>query len=228
MNKNLKYGMLAAAAIALPLTFHGDDAKDACSATGATCPALSAACPLTQTATSATTAAAAKDEACCAETPAATAQKVAATKSPASATKAEAGLIKVSYQVDGVVCASCETKLTKVLTSLDGVKAPEVCHVSKTAKLAYDPKKVKEARLVAAIEKAGYTVKSETIQVSVEGMSCAGCSSKVSSAVAKLKGVKEQQVCHESKTAVVTFDPKTVSRDKVVAAIDQTGFKVVR
>jgi len=248
MNKTLKIGTLLAAVVALPLTFRADDTKSSCPASGATC-AMSAAqataagtCPMAAAMNCADQTACkdkqacgdceGKEGTCCAEKPDCDGKcseggeccqdKVAA------AAKADAGLIKVTYQVDGLACSACDTKLTKVLGSLDGVKAPEVCHVAKTAKLAYDPKKVKEAKLVAAIEKAGYLVKSETIQVSVEGMTCAGCSSKVSTAVAAVKGVKEQKVCHESKTAVVTFDPKTVSRDKVLAAIDQTGFKVVR
>lgn len=230
MNKTLKIGTLLAAVIALPLTFRADDTKTTCPASATACAATTAACesgaaatcPLMNTATAGAEKAdcdgkCAEGAECCQE------KAVAAAKA-----KADAGLLKVTYQVDGVVCTACETKLTKVLGSIDGVKAPAVCSVSNTAKLAYDPKKVKEAKLVAAIEKAGYRVKSETIQVSVEGMTCGGCSSKVSTAVAALKGVKEQKVCHESKTAVVTFDPKTVSRDKVLAAIDQTGFKVVR
>jgi copper ion binding protein len=244
MNKSLKIGTLLAAVIALPLTFRADDTKAACSASGALCPvgavqasacatsSTAATCPMAAVTACADKAACGecdgKGGECCAEKGECAGTCVEGGECCKDKAVATAGLIKVTYQVDGLACSACDTKLTKVLGSLDGVKAPAVSHKTKTAKLAYDPKKMKEAKLVAAIEKAGYTVKSETIQVSVEGMTCAGCSSKVSTAVAGLKGVKEQKVCHESKTAVVTFDPKAVSRDKVLAAIDQTGFKVVR
>ena len=153
-----------------------------------------------------------------------------ATECSASQTVAatQAGFIKVSYQVDGLACSACEKKLTKVLGQIDGVSAPEACAKSKVAKVSYDPKKVKDKQLVTAIEKAGYQVKSETIEVKVDGMSCSACSTKVGKALTSVEGVKEQKVCHVAKQAVVTFDPKQVSRDKVIAAIDSTGFKTVQ
>ena len=153
-----------------------------------------------------------------------------ATECSASQTVAatQAGFIKVSYQVDGLACSACEKKLTKVLGQIDGVSAPEACAKSKVAKVSYDPKKVKDKQLVTAIEKAGYQVKSETIEVKVDGMSCSACSTKVGKALTSVEGVKEQKVCHVAKQAVVTFDPKKVSRDKVIAAIDSTGFKTVQ
>ncbi|MCP5518415.1 MAG: heavy-metal-associated domain-containing protein [Verrucomicrobiales bacterium] len=171
------------------------------------------------------------DEGCCAK-----ATTLTSTEAPACEKAGECcaskttktGYVKVSYQVDGLACAACETKLTKVLGAIDGVDAPEACAQAKVAKLSYDPKKVKEKLLVAAIEKAGYQVKSETIEVKVDGMSCEACSTKVSKALASVEGVKEQKVCHVAKQAVVTFDPKKISRDKVIAAIDSTGFKSVQ
>lgn len=278
--KTAKYALLAAAAVALPLTFQAQD-KGTC-AIGAACPVKTtacekattftstgegqcpvsaAACALKTTAVSATegccakpttltsteaptcetagaccatkTATVSTTEACCAKDQATTLTSTEAAtcakEGECCATQtAKSGYVKVSYQVDGLACSACETKLTKVLGAIEGVDAPEACAKSKVAKLSYDPKKVKEKQLLAAIEKAGYQVKAETIEVKVDGMACGDCSSKVSKALAAVEGVKEQKVCHVAKHAVVTFDPKKLSRDKILAAIDSTGFKTVQ
>ncbi len=127
-----------------------------------------------------------------------------------------------------MTCEACETKLTKVLAAIDGVAEPSACAQSKVAKVAYNPKKVKDQQVIAAINKAGYKVTAETMTVKVDGMSCGACSDKVSKKLASVKGVTEQKVCHESKQAVITFDPAKVSAKDVLAAIDSTGFKTVQ
>lgn len=137
-------------------------------------------------------------------------------------------LASAEYKVKGLSCGACEKKLTTALTKLDGVAKPTACSKSNTTKFSFDPKKIKKAQLVAAIEKAGYKVEAEVLNVKVNGLACGACSSKVGKTLTSLKGVKSQEVCHESKKAVVAFDPKKVSSKEVIAAIDKTGFKVVR
>lgn len=224
MKNSVKTSLIVAtAAMALPLTFRADSAKGSCAADGAACSAKSVkavACEAGAKACSAE-----KVAVCEASGKTCSASKTVATQTE---TKLKPGYFLATYQVEGMSCAACESKLTKVLAKIEGVEKPTACAKSKVAKVAYNPKKVKDAQLLTAIRKAGFTVKGETLQVGVKGMSCGACSSKVSKAIAALKGVKEQKVCHVSKQAIVTFDPKQISGDKVVAAISGTGFTVVR
>jgi len=151
----------------------------------------------------------------------------AAAKDTCTAARSEK-LAQVEYKISGMSCAACEDKLTKAVAKLDGVSEPSACSKSGKAVMAIDAKKVKDQQLLAAIEKAGFKVEGEVLTVKVEGMTCEGCSSKVSQAVAGVKGAKAEGVCHESGQTVVSFDPKKVSRDQIIAAIDKTGFKVVQ
>jgi len=171
-------------------------------------------------------AAGAAKEACCAATEACCASKAAAASTcPADS---QAKLVKISYKVTGMTCAGCETKVTGVLSKIEGVSEPAACAESKQVKLAYDPTKVKEDQLMAAINKTGFKVEAETIDLKVEGMKCGACSDKVGKKLAGVKGVSEQKVCHEGQQALVTFDPTKVSRKDIIAAIDSTGFKVAQ
>lgn len=165
-------------------------------------------------------------EACCASTEACCPAKTAAAATcPADS---QAKLVKISYKVTGMSCAACEAKVTGTLTKIEGVREPSACAESKQVKLAYDPAKVKEDQLMAAIIKTGFKVEAETVDLKVEGMKCSACSEKVSNKLAGVKGVSERKVCHEAQNAVVTFDPNKVSRKDIIAAIDSTGFKVAQ
>lgn len=137
-------------------------------------------------------------------------------------------LMKVTYQVAGMTCVSCENKLTQALTSVKGVSEASACVNSKVAKIAYDPAAVKDSQLFAAIKKAGYQVETGTVAFQVTGLSCGACTDKLGKSLTAVKGVREQKVCLESKLATVKFDPNQVSLDKVLAAVDASGFKVAQ
>jgi len=191
-----------------------------------TCATKAEGCCSTAKATVATAATTAGTCAATAATAAGTCAATAATAATAAKAPADQpGMAKVAYRVSGMSCGACETKLTKALTGLKGVAQAEACAESKQAKLVYDPKQVKEKQFVAAIKEAGFKAESAQLEVKVGGMSCGACSQKVSKALTALEGVKEQQVCHVGKKAVVTFDPNKVNRQQIVATIDQTGFK---
>jgi Cu+-exporting ATPase len=182
----------------------------ATAATLASIPALvladptSTSCPLTQA-----------TAACCAST------------STACCAEADPALTQVDFDVEGIDCAGCEASLTKALTSIEGVGKASASSSSKQVSVSFDGTKVKEKNLLAAIKKAGFKVQAETVQLKIDGMSGEACSGKLSDAVAKVKGVKEQTVCHVSNQAVVKFDPSRLTREQLIAAIDKTGFKVL-
>ena len=72
---------------------------------------------------------------------------------------------KLVFNVDGMACEACSSKVTKTLTSLEGVKASEVCHVSKQAAVTFDPAAQNAKELIAAITELGYEA---SIQVAKE------------------------------------------------------------
>ena len=68
---------------------------------------------------------------------------------------------QVSLPVKGMACQACSTKVGKVLTSLDGVIKGAACHESNKATVLYNPEKVKETQIVAAINGAGFKASAE-------------------------------------------------------------------
>jgi copper ion binding protein len=136
-------------------------------------------------------------------------------------------IVKVQFQVSGMTCTACEKNISNTLAALEGVSETAACAESKSVTVQFDTAKAKEKNLVAAIEKAGYKVERETVQIKVAGLKGADCSNKVSAKLAKLDGVQQQKVCHVGQVAVVTFDPHQTTRDQVIASINDSGFKAL-
>ncbi|HHY31678.1 MAG TPA: heavy-metal-associated domain-containing protein [Firmicutes bacterium] len=60
----------------------------------------------------------------------------------------------------------------------------------------------------------------------IEGMSCNHCRAAVERALLKVPGVKTAQVDLASGTARVTFDPHKATRDDMVRAVEDEGYRV--
>jgi copper chaperone CopZ len=58
----------------------------------------------------------------------------------------------------------------------------------------------------------------------VEGMTCGGCEAAVERKVKKLDGVAAVEASHEEGRARVTYDPKRVTPQRIVAAIEELGY----
>jgi P-type Cu+ transporter len=68
------------------------------------------------------------------------------------------------------------------------------------------------------------TAISETCTIPVSGMHCAGCTSRVQQVLEDIPGVSAASVNLMTNSATVDFDPSTVSPDRLVEAIRDTGY----
>src|SRR5688572_28744046 len=68
--------------------------------------------------------------------------------------------------------------------------------------------------------------KNKKVVLSVSGMTCASCEHHIESEVVKLSGVSSVKASYADKSTIVTFDPQKVDEEKIIAAINKTGYKV--
>ncbi|MCE2574239.1 heavy-metal-associated domain-containing protein [Komagataeibacter sp. FNDCR2] len=66
-----------------------------------------------------------------------------------------------------------------------------------------------------------------TAHLTVEGMSCGGCSSKLKAALEAVPGVSAVEVLLEGGKVTVEYDPDTVDVSRLVNTVEDTGFDVV-
>lgn len=164
----------------------------------------------------------ASKECCAAKTATATAACCAASKvaaaSPSCAANGGAYVMVKLKRADNAA-------IQQSLARLDGVTSVETCSESKFTKVAYSQDKVCTDKIMTALKASGYKIEAQRVTLAVDGMACGACESKVTKALAKVKGVSDSHVCSQSRQAVVDFNPKKVSSDAILAAIDAAGFK---
>src|SRR4029078_9553587 len=96
---------------------------------------------------------------------------------------------QLTLPVTGMTCASCASRIERGLKKVGGVETAQVNLASEQASISYDPQHVQPNDLVAAVEKAGYGVISDQIELPITGMTCASCVNRVEKALKKTPGV---------------------------------------
>lgn len=66
--------------------------------------------------------------------------------------------------------------------------------------------------------------KMETIEITVDGMSCAHCEKRVATALLRLDGVKEAKASAGERTVTVTFDADSLGVERLREAILGCGY----
>jgi mercuric ion transport protein len=66
---------------------------------------------------------------------------------------------------------------------------------------------------------------SAVLKVKIPSMDCAACALNIQTVLKKQPGVQQALVSFDTKEAVVQYDSAKLSPEKIIAAIDQTGFK---
>ncbi|MBA2689118.1 MAG: heavy-metal-associated domain-containing protein [Gemmatimonadaceae bacterium] len=67
-------------------------------------------------------------------------------------------------------------------------------------------------------------MRTKTVTLKVEGMTCGGCVYGVRKVLARLRGVSKADVTYEQSRADVTYDPAVVTVAKMIAAIRTLGY----
>jgi Cu+-exporting ATPase len=130
-------------------------------------------------------------------------------------------LVDLTFKVEGMTCASCAGRVEKALLSVPGVDSASINLATEKATVRVAPE-VGANALYAAVEKAGYEVPSDTVSLSVSGMTCASCVARVERALTKVPGVIGASVNLATEKAQVTSVGVPV--DRLIAAVEKAGY----
>jgi len=75
----------------------------------------------------------------------------------------------VSFDVEGMTCASCVNRITRFLRQVDGVEDANVNLATESATVRFDPAATDIVRLAGAVEAAGYVARVDRIDADDEG-----------------------------------------------------------
>jgi len=134
------------------------------------------------------------------------------------------GIKKIQLPVQGMTCASCSSRIEKVLNKQEGVKA-SVNLTTEMATVQYDDDKYTVQETIDKIEKIGFRVEDEKLDLSIEGMTCAACSARIEKVVSKLDGVHQATVNLTMERGHITYTPGVVDEETIIKRIEKIGFK---
>ncbi|WP_236172558.1 heavy metal translocating P-type ATPase [Pseudomonas pseudonitroreducens] len=134
--------------------------------------------------------------------------------------------IELDLPVSGMTCASCAGRVERALRKVPGVQDASVNLASEQARvqLAAPSSSNTLPALVAAVEQAGYQVPAHSLELAIEGMTCASCVGRVERALAKVPGVRTASVNLASERAHVEL-LGAVEAATLIAAVDKAGYK---
>jgi P-type Cu+ transporter len=134
---------------------------------------------------------------------------------------------RLDIPVTGMSCASCAARIGNLLGGLPGVKKAGVNFAASRATVVYDPGLVRPAELVAKIRELGYGVASSTVEMAIEGISCASCVSRIEKGLLAAPGVVRASVNMATHHARVEYLPEMIGLPGLRKAVESAGYKVV-
>ncbi|SEL51342.1 heavy metal translocating P-type ATPase [Nitrosovibrio tenuis] len=132
-------------------------------------------------------------------------------------------LKQIELAIEGMTCTACAARIEKTLNRLPGVRAA-VNFASEKARVEFDAAMIQPEDLVRSIEKTGFHVVPQSVQLQISGMTCATCSNRIEKALNSLPGVTAT-VNLATEAAHASFSPGAVAVDELLAAVARSGYK---
>ena len=129
----------------------------------------------------------------------------------------------LSLSVEGMSCASCVGRVERALKAVPGIDTANVNLATERADISFSGAP-NVAAAIEAIERTGYHVAEETIDLAVSGMTCASCVGRVERALSAVPGVNRASVNLATERAQVTV-ARGVTPADLVRAVAQTGYE---
>ncbi|MDN4547502.1 MULTISPECIES: heavy metal translocating P-type ATPase [unclassified Pseudomonas] len=123
--------------------------------------------------------------------------------------------------INGMTCASCAGRVERALSNVIGASAVSVNLATEQARVQAPTGSL--PALMDAVEKAGYSVPQHSLELSIDGMTCASCVGRVERALNKVPGVKSVSVNLANERAHLELlgqiDPQIL-----IAAVTKAGY----
>jgi Cu+-exporting ATPase len=129
---------------------------------------------------------------------------------------------RLTLPVHGMSCASCVAHVEKALAAVPGVASVAVNLATESATV--QGASLDAATLRRAVDEAGYEVPTDTLQLAIEGMTCASCVARVEKALAAVPGVLRASVNLASESARVEVVRGVASARLLAAAVQEAGY----
>jgi Cu+-exporting ATPase len=128
-------------------------------------------------------------------------------------------------QIAGMTCAACANRIEKGLKKIKGVEDANVNFALEKSTIKYNPDIVTVEDFQQKVRNLGYNIISEKAEFDITGMTCAACATRIEKGLNKLEGVTKATVNLALESAMVEYDPNTVSAQDMIARVEKLGYE---
>lgn len=126
--------------------------------------------------------------------------------------------------ITGMTCAACANRIEKGLQKMEGVSSATVNFATEKARITYDAKTIQPNQLEDQVRGLGYDVISEQVDLRIQGMTCAACSTRIEKGLNNLPGVNEAAINLALETGKISFNPNQTNPHDIVKKIQELGY----
>jgi heavy metal translocating P-type ATPase len=130
----------------------------------------------------------------------------------------------ISFQIEGMSCASCVGRVEKALLAVSGVDTASINLATETAQVSYDDT-VDATDLTNTLADVGYPAVVEEVTLEIESMTCASCVGRVEKALKAGDGVLDASVNLVTETALVHYVAGAIGAADIAALASNAGYK---
>jgi Cu+-exporting ATPase len=140
--------------------------------------------------------------------------------------------------ITGMSCASCIGKIEDNLMKQSGVISVQIALLTEKAEIHYNPENLIPSQIITMIEKLGFGAKLAenesnsikngiaSIELHIEGMTCASCVYKIEREFKKMKGITECKITLLTNRGLFRYDVNsTIGARDIIKKISDLGFK---
>ena len=132
-------------------------------------------------------------------------------------------LQEITWQVEGMSCASCVSRVERGLTKVQGVQQAQANLASESVRIQFD-EPATDAQLSEALERLGYPVRASQIHLQIEGMSCAACVARVEKGLKQVPGVLSASVNLANESAEVVVRAGATDAAQLIHRVLKLGY----
>ncbi|WP_071393229.1 heavy metal translocating P-type ATPase [Bacillus tuaregi] len=131
------------------------------------------------------------------------------------------------FQITGMTCAACSTRVEKGLNKMEGVQAANVNLALETATVKYDAAVMSPLEIQKKVQDLGYDVVTEKKELEITGMTCVACSARIEKGLNKMAGVLQANVNLALEKATVEFNPSAISVMDMIQKVESLGYGAI-
>jgi len=145
-----------------------------------------------------------------------------------SVVKSKEKIKEQTFEITGMTCAACATRIEKGLNKMQGVENATVNLALEKATVKYRDGELSPMEIKEKVEGLGYGIVTEKLELDISGMTCAACATRIEKGLNKMTGVNKATVNLALENATIEYNPASIVPDELIGKISKLGYEATR